>query len=238
MKRLFSLSPRLQAVADLVPEGADLVDVGTDHGRLPVWLACQGRIPSAVATDLRSGPLSRGKALASQWGVEDRISFRLCDGLAAVSPEEGWVITITGMGGETIADILDRSPWTRTGYRRYILQPMSGADGLRRYLSENSFAISREILIREGDVLYVILLAEPGKMEPLSPGEIWVGRQWKGMDSPLRESYLTQELAKLHWAIDGLARAQHPQEQEKQNYFSSLAREVAQMKKEWEQWQR
>lgn len=221
-----------------MPEGAALVDVGTDHGQLPVWLACQGRILTAVATDLRPGPLSRGEALARHWEVDDRISFRLCDGLAAVSPEEGGVITITGMGGETIADILDRSPWTAAGDRRYILQPMSGTDGLRRYLSENGFVINHEILIREGNVLYVILLAKPGRMEPLSPGEIWVGRQWRGMDAPLRESYLTQELAKLHWAIDGLAKAQHPQDQEKQEYFSSLAREVAQMKKEWEQWQR
>ena len=57
MKRPFSLSPRLQAVADLVPQGAKLADVGTDHGRLPVWLIQNGVVSQAVASDLRVAPL-------------------------------------------------------------------------------------------------------------------------------------------------------------------------------------
>lgn len=237
MKRIFSLSPRLRAVAGLVPPGSRLVDVGTDHGRLPVWLVRQGIVPSAVASDLRPGPLSRGRALAERWEVSDKISFRLCDGLSAVSPEEAEVVTIAGMGGETIADILAVALWTREPGRRYILQAMSGMDGLRRYLSENGFVIDREILVPEGETLYVILLAQPGRMEPLTPGEIWVGRQIPGMESPLRTWYLGQELGKLRWAIDGLSRSQRPEDVEKREYFERLALEVAQMKKEWELWQ-
>lgn len=238
MKRLFSLSPRLQAVAQQVPAGSRLVDVGTDHGQLPVWLVCQGIVPQAVATDLRPGPLSRGLELAQRWKVDNRISFRLCDGLAAVAPEEAEVVTIAGMGGETIADILDAASWTKTLGPRCILQPMSGMDGLRRYLSENGFFIRREVLVPEGETLYIILLAEAGEMAALTEGEVWVGRQWKGMESPFRNRYLAEELGKLCRAAEGLSRSRCPGDEEKRTRFEQAAREVAQMKKEWERWQR
>ena len=51
------LAPRLQLLADLVPQGARLADIGTDHGYLPVWLLQQGRISSAIAADIGAGPL-------------------------------------------------------------------------------------------------------------------------------------------------------------------------------------
>lgn len=238
MKRLFSLSPRLQAVAQQVPAGSRLTDVGTDHGQLPVWLVCQGIVPQAVATDLRPGPLSRGLELAQRWKVDNRISFRLCDGLAAVAPEEAEVVTIAGMGGETIADILDAVSWTKTPGPRCILQPMSGMDGLRRYLSENGFFIRREVLVPEGETLYIILLAEAGEMAALTEGEVWVGRQWKGMESPFRDRYLAEELGKLCRAAEGLSRSRSPEDEKKRTRFEQAIREVAQMKKEWEQWQR
>ncbi len=236
MKRLFSLSPRLQAVADLVPN-TRLVDVGTDHGRLPVWLVCRGLVPRAVATDLRPGPLSRGQELAQRWDVSELISFRLCDGLTSVSPEEAEVVTIAGMGGETISGILQAAPWVKERNCACILQPMSGADGLRRYLSDNGFAILQEILVLEEETLYVILQVQKGEMAPLTPGEIWVGRQTQGMKSPLRERYLEQELGKLRWAVEGLKCSQRPEDRKKQEWFQQAVQDVEQMKKEWEQWQ-
>lgn len=236
MRRPFSLSPRLRAVADLVPVGARLADVGTDHGRLPVWLLQRGIIDRAVASDLRPGPLGRARELAEKWGFSDRVSFRLCDGLAEIEPEEAQVVTIAGMGGETIASILTAVPWTNEPGHTYILQAMSGMDGLRRSLSERGFTILREILVPEGDTLYIVLLAEPGKVEPLTEGEIWVGRQTLGMESPLRGRYLDQELEKLRRAVEGLARTQKPEEEEKRRSYEAILREVEHMREEWRQW--
>lgn len=238
MKRPFSLSPRLQTVAGLVPGGARLADVGTDHGRLPVWLVQHGAVERAVCSDLRPGPLSRAKALAERWQVSDKMEFRLCDGLSEIAPWEADVITIAGMGGETIADILHAARWSNEPGHTYILQAMSGMDGLRRYLSGNGFTIEQEVLVEEGETLYVVLLAQPGEMKPLTEGEIWVGRQVPGMDSPLRSRYLEQEYRKLSRAAAGLARSQRPEDTEKRKWYELAAWEVAQMKKEWEQWQR
>lgn len=232
MKRPFSLSPRLQAVADLVPKGVRLADVGTDHGRLPVWLIQHGVIEQAICSDLRAGPLSQAKALAERWKVADKISFRLCDGLSDISPQEAEVVTIAGMGGETIADILQAASWTKEPGHRYILQAMSGMDGLRRYLSGNGFAIRQEFLIPEGNTLYVVLLVEPGEMKPLSEGEIWVGRQGEKAESPLRSRYLEQELQKLRRAISGLEHSQRPEDIQKRKWFELAAWEVENMVKE------
>lgn len=237
MKRPFSLSPRLQTVASLVPEGTRLVDVGTDHGRLPVWLVGHGLVSAAVASDLRPGPLGRAKELAKRWEVSEKISFRLCDGLSGISPEEAETVVITGMGGETIAEILHAAGWTGEDGHLYILQAMSGMDGLRRYLSGNGFSILREELVEEGDTLYVVLLARPGEMKSLTEGEIWAGRQRQNMVSPLRSRYLTQELTKLRRAVTGLERSQRPEDQEKKKWYELAAWEVDRMKKEWDQWQ-
>lgn len=237
MKRPFSLSPRLAAVARWVPEGTSLADIGTDHGRLPVWLIQHGVVDRAVASDLRPGPLSRARGLAERWGVADRISFRLCDGLSDIRAEEVQTVTVAGMGGETIAAILAAVPWSGQPGHRYILQPMSGLDGLRRYLSRHGFAIRREILAEEGETLYVVLLVEPGEMPPLTDGEIWVGRQTWGEDSPLRGKYLEQELNKLRRAAKGLSRSEEVADRARRAQYEASVQEIEQMREEWQQWQ-
>ena len=238
MKRFFSLSPRLQTVADLVPHGKACADIGTDHGRLPVWLLHHKRIPFAVATDLRPKPLACAKSLAAQWEIsESQISFRLCDGLTGVHPEEAQTITITGMGGETIADILDASSWVKEPRRCYILQAMSGTEGLRRYLSENGFSIRIECLVEENGVIYIVLVAEYEQDLPWSPGVIWVGRQSSELQSPLRSRYLNQELTKLRCAISGLEHSKQPEDFAKKKMYELAAQEISQMKKEWDMWQ-
>lgn len=236
MKRCFSLPPRLQAVADLVPRNKPLADIGTDHGRLPIWLLLHDVIPFAVATDLRSGPLSKARELASRWELgENKVSFRLCDGLTSVSPQEVSTIVITGMGGETIADILAAVPWTREKGHCYILQAMSGMDGLRRYLSMAEFRIVEEILVEEGSILYVALYVEPKGGKRLTEGEIWVGKQ--NRSDPLRGRYLEQELLKLRRAVAGLEKSRRPEDYEKKKWYELAAGEVDQMKKEWDTWQ-
>ena len=69
MRSSLELSPRLEMAAALVPAGARLADVGTDHAYLPAALLLAGRIPSAIASDLRRGPLERAKETAAAFGL-------------------------------------------------------------------------------------------------------------------------------------------------------------------------
>ena len=100
------LSKRLSAVAGLVTRGNRLVDVGCDHGYLPVYLYLNHMIPSAIAMDVRPGPLSRAEEHIAQYGLGEYIETRLSDGLAALGTDEGDTLVIAGMGGPLMERIL------------------------------------------------------------------------------------------------------------------------------------
>lgn len=202
------LTPRLQIIANQVPQGTRLADVGTDHGFLPVWLLLNGRIDQAIAADLREGPLNRSKETAQHSGVAEKISFRLCDGLSAIAPEEVDTVAIAGMGGETIASILGAAPWTRNG-KLLLLQPMTGFAQLRRWLQDNGYTIVNEQIVREGKKLYSIWNARGGDMLPLLPAELWAGRQ---SHDPLRGEYLALIKGKAKKALSGQQAASAPNE--------------------------
>ena len=58
-KTRLRLSERLKLVASFVPEGSRIADIGTDHGYVPIYLTEIGKIKSALAMDVRKGPLAR-----------------------------------------------------------------------------------------------------------------------------------------------------------------------------------
>lgn len=223
------LTPRLQAIAEQVPQGARFADVGTDHGYLPVWLLRSGRIDSAIATDLREGPLNRAKDTAQRFDVADRISFRLCDGLSAISPGEADTVAIAGMGGETIVSILEAAPWTKEG-ALLLLQPMTGCAELRLWLQENGYQITGEHIASEGKRLYSILSVKGGEMSPLSPAELWAGRQNGG---PQRLEYLDLVRSKAKRALRGQQAAQAPDHSKVAELFRVLSG-LTKMEKELE----
>lgn len=156
------LTPRLQAIADQIASGARLADIGTDHAYLPIWLIENGRVASAIASDIREGPLARAGENAARHGCLERISLRLGAGLERVGAEECDTVSIAGMGGETIADILAAAPWTAKGEHLLLLQPMTMAAELRCWLWAHGYAIERESLCREEHRHYVVLTVRGG----------------------------------------------------------------------------
>ena len=229
------LSPRLRMVADLVPPGARLADVGTDHAYLPAALILEGKIPFAIAADLRRGPLDRARATVRELGLGRKVAFRLCDGLRGISPEEMDAAVIAGMGGETIAQILAAAPWTRERDVPLVLQPMSSMPDLRAWLGENGYRILREELAREGDTLYTALEVRAGEMGEQTPGELWAGRN---TPHPLRGEWLELWMGKTDRALEGLSQARTDAARQRRGELERLREELQEMKKEWENWQR
>ena len=225
--RSVELTPRLRALADLVCQGARLADVGTDHAYLPVWLLLQGRIDRAIAADLREGPLSRARETARQYSVEDRISFRLCDGLTAVGEDEADTISIAGMGGDTIAAILGAAPWTRS--KTLLLQPMTAFPNLRQWLQSNAYRIVEERIAREGSRLYSVWTVTGGTMPPLTPAELWAGAQ--RASDPLRAAYLEMMVGKVKRALAGQLASRQRSEAQIQT-LSEVLRGLEEMRKE------
>lgn len=236
--RTLELSPRLRSVADLVPQGARLADIGTDHAYLPAWLILQGIISWAIAADLRKGPLERARITAEKYGITAQMSFRLCNGLAGVSGKETDVIAIAGMGGETIAEILSAAPWTREEKKLLLLQPMSAQPELRLWLQEHGYAIQREVLSKEGETLYTTFQVIAGQMEPLTPGERWAGRQQQAEKAPLRGEYLERLIAQTGRALEGLRRSSRAADSSRLTEMEQVQQDLLRMKEEWSAWQR
>lgn len=228
------LSPRLRMVGELVPVGARLADVGTDHAYLPAALILEGKISWAIAADLRRGPLDRARATVREYGLTGKVAFRLCDGLSGIRPDEADAVAVAGMGGETIAAILSAAPWTRERNVPLILQPMSSFPDLREWLQKNGFSIQEERLAREGDTIYTAMLVRAGEMSPLTPAELWAG---KNVNTPLRGPWLDRWLARVRRAIDGMSRARGEGTSARKRELEEVADGLADMKKEWEQWQ-
>ena len=167
---------RLERVAAHVPAGARLADIGSDHGYLPVALMRRGAITAAVAGELAATPFHSAQRTVRDNGLQSRISVRLANGLAALeAADEISALTICGMGGETIRDMLDRGKAYLSGRERLILQPNGGEQPLRQWLMDNGYSILCEEVLRENRFDYEIIVAERTGPVSYSPEQLYFG---------------------------------------------------------------
>lgn len=157
------LAGRLAALAAFVPQGARLADIGTDHAYLPIELIQDNIIVSAIAGDIHVGPYKAAKEHVEALGLEQKISVRLGNGMAVLSPREVEVAVIAGMGGQTIIEILNNSIEVTKSLDRLILQPMVAAASVRRWLGENGWYLADERLVLDDGRLYEVIVAEQGE---------------------------------------------------------------------------
>ncbi len=155
------LSKRLQAVASMVTPGRRPVDVGCDHGYVPVYLV-QAHIASKVlAMDINKGPLARARENIEKWGLSGQIETRLSDGLKNYSPKEADSLIIAGMGGLLIRDILrdGKDRGILDDFHELILSPHSDAHVVRRCLAQWGYEIDREIMLTDAGKYYTVIHA-------------------------------------------------------------------------------
>ncbi|HVQ35818.1 MAG TPA: tRNA (adenine(22)-N(1))-methyltransferase TrmK [Candidatus Bathyarchaeia archaeon] len=148
------LSPRLAAVASLVPEGSVAADVGAGHGRLAAHLLRSGRCRRVVVIELSPAELELS---ADVPGLERRRG----DGLSPLRPEDGVdTAIVAGLGGAAIAGIVGRRPGGAL-IRRFVLQPQTEAGRLRARLLEEGLGLVAERLVEDSGRFYTILVASP-----------------------------------------------------------------------------
>ena len=138
--------------------GRGVIDVGTDHGYFPVWMASHGYKGNIIASDINAAPLKKAMDTAMKAGVEDKIQFQQCDGLENCRPDSVDTIVIAGMGGELIAEIVDSAKLPENA--TLVLSPMTGAEKLRKSLYLSGFEIIRETLVGEEDKIYTVMKAK------------------------------------------------------------------------------
>ena len=195
------ISKRLELVASFVPQGAILLDVGSDHAYLPIELVERGKIESAIAGEVVEGPYQSAVKNVEAHGLKEKIQVRLANGLAAFEEaDQVSVITIAGMGGRLIARILEEGLDKLANVERLILQPNNREDDLRIWLQENGFQIVAESILEEAGKFYEILVVETGQMK-LSASDVRFGPFLSKEVSPVFVQKWQKEAAKLEFAL-------------------------------------
>ena len=214
---MIKLSQRLQAIADFVPQGARVADVGTDHGFLPCYLAQNHQAAKVYACDINAQPLALAQKNVADYKVEDIVSTRLGNGLAVIEPGEVDVVTIAGMGGSLMIEILDAAPLVVDKLNRIILQPNVGAEAVRIWAEKNRWHIVAEQLVRENDRFSVIIAMEPGRsLNSKTPVELFLGPELLKQQHPLLGLYISEEYDKAQMVLAQLAKSDSEESRHKE----------------------
>lgn len=179
------------------------MDVGTDHGYLPVWLLQTHTAQHVVASDVHAGPLDRARSSAAAYSLGNNVQFELCDGLQFAGAEAADTVVLAGMGGETIVSILTAAPWTKQG-RRIVLQPQSKIAELTDWLQQNGYTLADAKLCLDAGKLYLILdVCGCTADAPVTVEDLLLRRR-----DPLLLRYFEDSSARLRYAIAGMERAE------------------------------
>lgn len=180
---MIQLSERLRAIAERIEPGSRLADIGSDHALLPAFLAEQGRIVSAVAGELNPGPLEAARKQIQESGLEKVVSVRKGNGLEVITPGDADTVSIAGMGGNLIVEILSAglAQGKLEGVRRLVLQPNVGEEAVRRWLRSNGWSLLSEEILEEDGKIYEILAAEKDSSAGEDPDAgLYRSREWEG----------------------------------------------------------
>ena len=200
------LDDRLKAVASLVRKGKRVADIGTDHGYLVAYLIENNICPSGIAADLRKGPLENARQTVIQQGLSDKIELILSDGLEKIPENACDDIVIAGMGGNLIAEILEKAPWVKDRRINVVAQPMTHAEVLRQWFIDNGFTINEEATATDGKRLYCIISAVfTGEKAKHNASYIYSGEIKPDID--LNRKYLEKVLTTLSKKYNALMSA-------------------------------
>ena len=201
------LDIRLRTAADMVPRGARLADIGSDHAYLPIALCLENKIECALASDINEGPVAAAVANIRKNGLSDRIVAVRADGLDKTRDFSPDCITVLGMGGELIVSILDKADWVKDGGITLVLQPMTHPEILAKYLAQEGFDIIDEKIVRDGsrdDRIYRVVCAKfDGKRRELTEAEALVGKINLASGDDVAQAYIERIIRVFNVRIQG-----------------------------------
>ena len=204
------LSKRLSAAASFVRDGAVCADIGTDHAYIPISLVLDGRVKYAIASDINEGPILKAKENIEKYGLSDKITARIADGLNGIEEFKPDSIVICGMGGELIARIINDCDYVKQQGIQLILQPMTSIAELREYLS-HGFKIYDEDIVFDADKLYQIICAEyDGNEHKYTNAELEIGKINIEKRPPLYKNLVNSFIDKKKKRYNGLRLGGHP----------------------------
>jgi tRNA (adenine22-N1)-methyltransferase len=197
------ISQRLLACAGFVSPGDRVADIGCDHGYLTIHLLNTGIARSVIASDINEGPLQSAIRNAEKYGVRDRVTFFLSDGVRNI-PRDFDTLVCAGMGADTIMSILHHAPWLRDPKYRLVLQCQSKRPELRQWLYDTGYRIRRETLAKDGKFVYSVMDVVYAPGEGPTPAETYISPQLLADGHPLLPEYYDRVVSGERKTVAGM----------------------------------
>lgn len=156
-------SKRLKKISEHVKKGEPILDIGSDHAYLPIYLVKEKLVPKAIAGELVKGPFQKAKHEVIKHDLEEKIDVRFGDGFNVLKKEEIMgSIFICGMGGLLISEIIEKGNQEGKidGNSHLILQANNKEKELRTLLMTLNFEILDESIVEEKHKFYEIIVAK------------------------------------------------------------------------------
>ncbi|WLD92105.1 tRNA (adenine(22)-N(1))-methyltransferase TrmK [Alkalihalobacillus sp. AL-G] len=203
-----SISKRLMKVADYIPTGGSMADIGSDHAYLPCYCVQNSIVTKAIAGEVNDGPYRSACTQVKNSELEGNIEVRLGDGLDVIASGEVSTVVIAGMGGQLIQNILEKGKNKLTGVQRLVLQPNVGARFVRSWLQENNWKLINEAILEEDDKIYEIVVAEPSDtVKPMDKAELLLGPFLINENNPAFKKKWKREMDNWERVLTQLERA-------------------------------
>ena len=198
---------RLGSAVPYLKRGGRVIDVGTDHAYLPIYLVSEGISARALACDVNLGPILSARKNIEAAGLSSQIDTLQTDGLHGTKAFGADDVMIFGMGGELIVRILSEADWVKTSSVGLILQPMTRVATVREWLLQNGFEITGESSTYE-DKFYQTLAARfSGKVGKYDPVELLLGKHNLIARPPLFEGLVRHEIHVLNAIVKGKSKS-------------------------------
>ena len=164
MKTQLKLSKRLETIYEMVSFNNVVADIGSDHALLPIALVLNGKVTRAYASEVNEGPYDMSVKNIEKYNLSNYIIPVLSDGISELEADVT-CITICGMGGNLISDILDSNKEKLAHVNEIIIQPNNNEETARIWLVNNGYDIEDEKIVYEDDVYYEIIKAVKREQE-------------------------------------------------------------------------
>ena len=192
------LSKRLNWIIEKLDKVEIIMDVGTDHGYIPIYLVKNNIASKVIASDINKEPLKKAKINASLDGMLDKIDLRLGGGLYPLKNKEANAVIIAGMGGNLIRDILENDLDKVKNLDYLILQPAQNPEVLRKYLYTNDYEILEEDICLDEGKYYEIFKVKYKAGDYISLEEMFyeISPTMLNKKAPLFKSYIENKIEK------------------------------------------
>ena len=158
------LSKRLTKIIEMCEQVDTIVDVGTDHGKVPITLTNLGIAKNVIAVDNKKGPLEACKKNAILNIINPNVNFitLLSNGIDDIDKNTECGIIITGMGYDNMREILINI--NDYNFKYLLLSPHTKINELISFLNSLNIDIVEQEIVFDDNKNYNIIKAVKGKL--------------------------------------------------------------------------